>query len=54
MICTLGIFFRFHVKLVFQNMTTLEHMDRKRDSLIKNDMPNVKPCNNINISILIV
>jgi len=40
MICTLGIFFRFHVKLVFQNMTTLEHMDRKRDSLIKNDMPN--------------
>lgn len=41
-LCVLGIFFRFHAKLVFQNMTTLEHMEKKRDSLIRSDSPSVK------------
>lgn len=42
MFCVLTIFFRFHVKLIVKNLTTLEHMDRKRDPLLKKEANNVK------------
>jgi len=42
MFCVLTIFFRFHVKLIVKNLTTLEHMDRKRDPLLKKEANNVR------------
>lgn len=34
-------FFRFHITLIVQNMTTIEHMDKKRGADSKNDSGNV-------------
>jgi len=40
MLGVLTVFFRFHVKLIVKNLTTLEHMDRKRDPLLKKEAIN--------------
>ena len=42
MFVVLSMFFSFHVKLVFKNMTTIEWMDKKRGPESRNDAINVR------------
>lgn len=41
MFIVVSMFFRFHVTLIIQNLTTIEHMDRKRGSEARNEVVNV-------------
>lgn len=40
MLIVVSMFFKFHITLIAQNMTTIEHMDRKRGAESKNDSGN--------------
>jgi len=40
MFIVVSMFFRFHVTLVIQNLTTIEHMDRKRGNEARNEVVN--------------
>ncbi|EAS03868.4 DHHC zinc finger protein (macronuclear) [Tetrahymena thermophila SB210] len=46
----IGIFFKFHLDLIFMNTTTLENLDRKRNNSSSSPQPN----NEINKSIIII